>query len=377
MPNRPNIPDRVKIQIWTEAAGRCQFRGCNEPLWFNGLTLNQKNFGKLAHIIGASKDGPRGGELSEKMAQDAENIMLLCAKCHDEIDDGILRNLYPVEDLRAMKKEHADRVRMLLDQPSKRTRPLILKTQIGGQQSSFSERSIKSAILPDYPDRISSEWYKIEISSFDRSKASEWEAARSKVEREMEYVNRAAAAGDIPHLSIFALAPMPLLMFLGRMLGDKIPAQVFEPRRTDDQDRRWKWEEENGMSIQFKSSRVRKGKGKDALLLFALSDFLNVDKYEKMGFENPHVYQLTTDNPVQGFLTKKSEKANFIQASRALLNQIQKEVGKNCIVHVLPAMPASLAVEFGRLIQPTKDPQILVYEFMKDKTSMKILELLK
>jgi len=375
MANRPNIPERVRIEVWTEAAGRCQFRGCNKPLWFNGLTLNKKNFGKMAHIIGASKGGPRGNDQSDELAKDPGNIMLLCGECHDEIDDGILQKLYSVDELRNMKKEHSERVRMLLSLPSKKTRPLILKTQVGWQQSVFGERSIKNAILPDYPDKAGSEWYNIEINSFDRTQDSEWEVAKSVIEREIEFVNRACAAGDISHLSVFALAPMPLLMYLGRLLGDKIPAQVFEPRRTDNQDERWKWEEEDGNSIQYKSSIIKNGDGIDVLLLLALSDFLGKDKYEKVPLVSPHIYQLTIDTPVQGFLIKKSDKATFIQACRALLNLIQKEVGSDCRIHILPAIPASLAVEFGRLIQPTKDPEISVFEFMNKEIPKLVLKL--
>lgn len=226
------IPQKVKLQVWTEAAGRCQFRGCNTPLWFNTLTMNQRNFGEMAHIIGASKKGPRGGDQSTKLAKDPNNIMFLCSRCHKEIDDRILRELYSVEELRKMKKEHTNRVKLLLSQPSKKTRPFILTSKIGGQSSMFGDGSIQNAILPDYPDGFSDNWHKLEIGMFDRTKQEEWNVAQSKITQEIENINRAISNGAISHLSVFGLAPQPLLMWMGRQLGDKITAQIYEPRRT-------------------------------------------------------------------------------------------------------------------------------------------------
>ncbi len=59
-----NVPQHTRLKLWVKAAGRCEFRGCNEPVWQNNLTLSDGNFGEVAHIIGKSKDGPRGGEES-------------------------------------------------------------------------------------------------------------------------------------------------------------------------------------------------------------------------------------------------------------------------------------------------------------------------
>ncbi len=373
---RPAIPEKVRLQVWTEAAGRCQFRGCNKPLWIDELTLNKKNFGKMAHIIGASPDGPRGGKDSEELAKDPSNIMLTCGPHHDEIDDGVLNGLYPVEELKKMKKEHADRVRMLLDQKAKRTRPVILTAQIEGQNTMFSDRSIQSAVLPDYPDKISDDWFKVEVGQFVRKNDADWQVAHAKVDEAVESINRSLTTGSVEHLSVFALAAQPLLMYLGRKLGDKAIMQVFEPRRTDDLDKKWAWNEEDGKVINYKDARLSEGEGTNAILLLALSDYLTEDKYKDMVGGNPHVYHLTIDKPVQGYLTKKSEKAAFIQSCRQLLNQIQKEVGKDCTIHVLPAMPASLAVEFGRLLQPTKDPKIWIYENVDNTIPKKITELI-
>lgn len=374
--SKVNIPTDVRIQVWTEAAGRCQFNNCNKPLWYNELTLSKRNFSEMAHIIGASSNGPRGSESSEELAKDPKNIMLMCDRCHKEIDAANLQSLYPPDKLIAMKAEHTNRVRMLLNQPSKKTRPLILTSNIGNQLTMFGERSILHAILPDYPDRISEDWFKIELGSFDRTSLSAWQNAKSKIDFEMDSLDRACSNGKIEHLSIFGLAPQPLLMWFGRRLGDKVSSQVFEPKRTDDLDKKWAWDNNEENQVEFRSQKIKKGNSKDAILLLALSDYLSEDKYYNILDSDAHVYQLSIDSPVQGFLKNKLEKSLFIHSCRSLLNVIQKEVGEDCIIHVFPAMPASLAVEFGRLLQPTKDPKIWVYENINGEKPEKIFELL-
>lgn len=371
-----SIPDHVKLKVWTEAAGRCQFTDCNIPLWYNKLTLGKRNFGEMAHIIGAKKGGPRGSNLSEELEKDPENIILLCDRCHKEVDGIETRKNYSVERLKKMKSDHTTRVRMLLEQPSNRSRPLLFTSAIGGQHPMFGDISITEALLPDFPDQIRENWLKIEFGDFQREVISEWDYVKSKIDQLYNSTDRVIQNGDINHLSVFGLAPQPLLMYLGRKLGDKISAQIFEPRRTDILKDKWKWDTGIQTDLQYETLKLKVGKDKNVILLVALSDYLNEDKYVNMVQGTPHVYKITTKEPVQGFLTKRVEKTLFIKKCRSLLNKIQNEVGNDCTIHVLPAMPASLAIEFGRLLQPTKDPKTWVYENIDGTKPVKVIELI-
>ena len=139
---------------------------------------------------------------------------------------------------------------------------------------------------------------------------------------------------------------------------------------------KWKWDTGIQTDLQYETLKLKVGKDKNVILLVALSDYLNEDKYVNMVQGTPHVYKITTKEPVQGFLTKRVEKTLFIKKCRSLLNKIQNEVGNDCTIHVLPAMPASLAIEFGRLLQPTKDPKTWVYENIDGTKPVKVIELI-
>ncbi|MCA3351303.1 MAG: HNH endonuclease [Roseomonas sp.] len=77
----------TKIRLFADSAGYCQNPNCLQHLFVetsNGKTIH---FGEMAHIIAASKNGPRSSlELTNKERGSYENLILLCANCHTMID---------------------------------------------------------------------------------------------------------------------------------------------------------------------------------------------------------------------------------------------------------------------------------------------------
>lgn len=56
-----SIPEKTRVRLWVRASGRCQYAGCNKPLWRDDLTMADMNSAYIAHIIADSPDGPRRG----------------------------------------------------------------------------------------------------------------------------------------------------------------------------------------------------------------------------------------------------------------------------------------------------------------------------
>src|SRR5208337_472785 len=111
--SRSNIPERIKIRIWGKAAGRCQYAGCNKPLWIDSLTKIEFNAAYIAHIIAERPDGPRGDqEFSEKLKDDISNLMLMCDEHHRLIDREDVEG-HPVGKLQEMKRRHESRIALL------------------------------------------------------------------------------------------------------------------------------------------------------------------------------------------------------------------------------------------------------------------------
>jgi len=107
--SKTTIPHKVVLKLWLQSGGRCQFQGCNKPLWRDELTQRQMNQAYIAHIIADSPDGPRGDSiLSPKLVKDFNNLMLLCPTHHKLVDDNPV--IYPTE---LLQKYGSPRVVML------------------------------------------------------------------------------------------------------------------------------------------------------------------------------------------------------------------------------------------------------------------------
>jgi hypothetical protein len=72
------VPQHVQCMLWGKAAGRCEFAGCNTPLWKSPVTQEQVNIAQKAHIYSFSSDGPRGNiGISRDQLRDIGNLILV------------------------------------------------------------------------------------------------------------------------------------------------------------------------------------------------------------------------------------------------------------------------------------------------------------
>jgi len=148
-----SIPQKVQWDTWLRAGGRCEYRGCNEALWRDNLTLAVMNRAYLAHIVADSPNGPRGdAQLSEQLKADPTNIMLLCDAHHRLIDKVDVAG-YTVELLRRHKRDHEERIaRQTGLQPNLRTHIVMLSTRIADRRGWVSYDQACQAVSPSrYP----------------------------------------------------------------------------------------------------------------------------------------------------------------------------------------------------------------------------------
>ena len=369
MTARKAIPETTKLRLWVESAGRCEFKGCNTPVWHNGLTLSEGNFAEVAHIIGSSKDGPRGTDQSEELQRDFDNLMLLCQRCHKEIDAH--PESYPVELLRAWKQDHENRIEIQTSYPEDihRSTVLVFSINIGERIVPINIESIRNAMFPKFPTDFRG--IKIEEKDFDRMGTPEqWQTfAEAKIKRKvLRYLDEGIDDIKIKHISLFGIAPMPLLMYLGRCIGDTVPTDIYQSHRNiEDTSKTWSWQEEISAEITYSVSCRQEGKGEIVFLSLAISDSIERDKYDNLVSDTCSIYEISIPEPSPHFLKLKSQLEVFSYEYRKLLNQIQAKHGKDCKVYILPAVPISVAVESGRVILPTKDPEIYVCEYYGNK----------
>ncbi len=123
--------------------------------------------------------------------------------------------------------------------------------------------------------------------------------------------------------------------------------------------------------ITYSVSCRQEGKGEIVFLNLAISDSIERDKYENLVLDTCSIYQISIPEPSPHFLKSKRQLEIFSYEYRKLLNKIQARHGKDCKIYILPAVPVSMAVECGRVLLPTKDPEIYVCEYYANKEGFK------
>ena len=373
-----DVPQHTRLKLWVKASGRCEFHGCNEPVWRNNLTLSDGNFGEVAHIIASSEDGPRGSEESSDFRIDYSNLMLLCQRCHKEIDDD--PDKYTAELLHQWKEEHEKRIEIQTSYPEEihKSTVVLFTVKIKDRIPRINHETYRNAMFPKYPI---DEGIKIEIPDFDRhGDEAEWSAYARTIERKIKTrVEEGIDEQKIKHFSVFAIGPMPLLMFLGKCIGDTIPTDLYQSHRNiKDTSQTWSWQEkERETQTAYIVNPIRVvEKSENVAIVLALSDTINKDKYANFVDDTFSIYEITIENPSPHFLRNPKQLEHFSYEYRKLLNQVQAEHGHRCKVFILPAVPVSIAVECGRVLLPTKDPEIFACEYYNEKGFQEVLKII-
>ena len=363
---RKNVPIRTRLKLFAKSAGRCQFSGCNKLVWRNDLTLTEGNFSDVAHIIAASEKGPRGNKESSNLQIEYSNLMLLCKKCHIEIDDN--PEIYTEQLLYEWKYKHEDRIHIQTSYPEDihKSTVLLFSVNIGERIVPINPEAYRNAMFPKYP--VDEKGIMIPKDNFDGHNDPEyWQAFASEIQRK---INRSFEEGineeKIKHLSVFAIGPMPLLMYLGKCIGDTVPADLYQSHRNiDDTNQTWSWpEDEKDTETLYITNSIRINENHTNItIVLSLSGKIRSERYEKFTSENFSVYEITIEDPSPHFLKSRKQLQGFSRKYRQLLNNIQATHGDSCKVYIIPAVPAPIAVECGRVLLPKSDPEIFACEY--------------
>ncbi len=351
--------------LFVRAGGRCEFDVHNRYLLRHSLTLTEGNFAQMAHIVAFSPRGPRGEQrLSAKYLNSAANLMLLCHECHRLIDTYPER--YAIKTLKQFKQRHEERILRLTEtSPDHQTKVVILKTKIGGQAVDISPGQIQEAIVPRYPDPES---FVIDLTGIpDGDEAAFWENAKRAITQQCERLYATRMDGPPPqHISLFALAPIPLLVYLGSQLSSKIHVDLYQRHRDKEN---WTWKI-TGEPAGYRVKVLRPGSdGPKVALLLSLSGTIAADKLPAEIDSRFSVYEvkLTETVPNPGFLRLRRDLLAFQRVYQEVLATIIKEHGLVDEIHLFPAVPAPVAVLCGRELLPKVHPALIVYDYNKKK----------
>jgi hypothetical protein len=358
------VPEGTRIFLCVRTGGRCEFDDCNEYLFEHHVTRADGLYAEVAHIVAFKPDGPRGSHTRPQDVHAIENLMLLCPRCHKLIDDHPDR--FTRETLQRFKNAHEEHIRRVTGlPPEKRTAVLVVQATIGEQRVAIPPAHIFEAVSPRYP--ISKNGTVVDLSHIDEGPAS-IQAATEAITKKMRWLVESSDSdlAKTQHLSVFALAPMPVLMFLGRQLSDKVPTDLFQRHRDTET---WTWKEESRPPVRYLFRQLQQGTASDKVgLVLSLSGVIGRERWPAEFEEAFSVYEiaLADEAPSTGFLRTRADLEGFRRVYQAAIEAIATRHGILRDLHVLPAVPAPIAIICGRERLPKAHPALVVYDY--DKT---------
>jgi hypothetical protein len=360
-----HIPEATKILLAVHAGGRCEFRGCNRYLFEHPLTLQGGNFSEHAHIVAFSELGPRGtdGERPDDL-NSPDNLVLLCATCHKLIDDR--PDDYPRAVVEAFKRDHEERIRHVTGLgPDVQTSVVQLKARIGGSAVDIPAPHIYEAVSPRYP--VDKRGHLIELTAYgDEDRPAYYALASQEIQRQIARIyDPGMDVERTRHISLFALAPIPLLAFLGSCLSNKIAVDFYQRHRTGDQP--WKWKTD-GEPVRYEIRDLRSGTDQTQVaLIISLSGVINENALPPDIDKRFSVYEITLadQTPNVDFLRQRGDLQEFRILYRSFLSELMKKHPNVKELHVFPAIPAPVAIACGHDLLPKVHPALLVYDYDK------------
>lgn len=365
------VPDSVARHVWVASGGRCTI--CNKYLLGDQFTGHDVPIGQLAHIVGWSTaaGSPRGDDgLPVERRNTPDNLMLLCHDQHRVIDHRSLWEVFDTATLRAMKRRHEDRIWHLTGlTPDSGTTVLRVVGNIHGQPVELNSHTVTAALLarnrfPDWTLRGSDE-FEIDLRAIpgERHGTSEyWTAARSLLEDRLEYLSTQVRKERVNHISIFALARIPVLVMLGTMLDKTLKVDIYPKRR--DTEKGWGWDE---LATPVEFTFVLRRDGADprkVAVLFSVSGTVDITRLPAEFDHTCTIYEL---RPVAVLPTPELIKTQncldrFSRTWRTLLATIEAEHPGAETIAIFTAAPAAAAVAIGRHLMRAAHPPLRIYD---------------
>lgn len=339
------IPKNTELALWAKSAGRCQI--CGEKLYENDKFGIEVNTSQKAHIFAFSGKGPRYSEDTFDV-HSIDNLMLLCYEDHHTIDNN--PEQFPVDVLRKLKADFERKVESVIDTVRKKSSVIYYSSSISEFDSSPKTKSELNRALLDANLFSDCNYFPIEIDNQYVIQDEHYFQTQMKIlKKKMDRITSSLEEAEV--VSIFGLAPQPLLMHLGYLLNDETDIRVFQKFRGEESG--WSWLEEQQTNT-FRVDRLfdydsgKSAEVSEVNLIISVSAEIAVSRIHAVKSAGIPTYVLRSAD--QGLDAIKSEKdANdFISIfRREAIEQIRQDFPQASIINLFPAMPVSLPVRIG------------------------------
>lgn len=367
----PEISERTAQKVWADAGARCMFEGCGHDLSEISLWTKAARVGYLAHIVASDPEGPRGNqEDSHRLANNPDNIMLMCDE-HHRLIDSFAPHYYTAEILNKMRQTHRDVVRNYLDSLAfPRTRTVTLHANLANVPTYFHDSEFIEAIVATRRAMVPGVIHYIRRTSQrdDRHLPEFWYQYLREHENQIrQLVTEFNSASSLisENLAIFPLHHTPTLVLAGRIMGEAQAIQVFQY----DRDRKsWAWNSQTEAHPQgtFRVEYPRQERSDEVLITLELTALIDEDALPtdlKAGLDSGQLpwIRITTSKIGFNCIGRSEDLEQFAQIARKAIVYAQ-DVMRVKKVRLIAISPASTVFCFGQMLQAGNHPEYIVYD---------------
>ena len=368
---RKKIPDSERLAVWVRSGGRCAI--CNRYLLRGGMTYREVSLGELAHIVGQQKTvgSPRGlADLAGRDRDRADNLMLVCGDEHREIDDLAAVDVFTVERLVDLKRRHEDRIEHVTGMAEDRSTTVIrMLAPVRGNEIELTRETAATTVIrgadrfPRFLESYHRHGLEIDLRHLPGEMMAGpdyYRSATAQIDKAIGRLTEGVVQDEVAHLSVFAFARLPLLVYLGARLDDAIPTDIYQRHRIDES---WDWAE-SGAGAIFRVEVARDvPAGDEAVLVMNLSGTIHLAEVPN-DLAGLRTYVVAPTNAVPGpnIMRGRPSLDAFEQTIRGLFSSLEATAKSVRRLHVLPAMPLSPAIVMGRVRDPHVHPALFIYD---------------
>lgn len=348
------IKPATERMLWGVSAGICEFSGCTNKLFSHHVTKENVNLSEKAHIYAFSAGGKRPSLLRfTPKINDIDNLMLVCERCHKLIDSEDTE--YSAEQLMAMKKEHEDRIALLSSiKPDLQSEIVIYNANIANSSLKISDYAAKSAVVPKhYPARANPINFSPDLKIYD-NETNYWQIMEQHLER--EWVQYEPILRD-KHISLFAIAPQPLLFKLGMLMNRNYNVEVRQSQGAIDN---WSWRCDRQTANIGVDILPEISPEDDVVVTFELTAKLSEEEL-RAEFGRGTIYRITTPSCDSEIIKGWRDLRAVIDEYRKVLNTIRETKRQNITIKLVPIAPVSVSIEAGRKTMKG-DPTIVIFD---------------
>ncbi|MFT4850484.1 MAG: hypothetical protein ACI83B_003042 [Sediminicola sp.] len=364
----PNILKPTKEQVYRDAHGRCMFSGCGEDLSFDKLTGTSGNFTYLAHNVASAERGERGIKVASKtLSNEPSNILLLCDK-HHRLVDKVAACDYSAEYLSKMREGFCIAVENLLEGLKYHPIPVYavlwpVNNQVVSSPTHLhianSLSRIRARMLNAVNIISDNEYY------FRTSSNTFWQLMPNAIKQSAEkLIQQTSQKGH--HAALFAFGPMPALIGLGALIGNKTNyVPMLRYRDTGE----WVWPSEMPAENFYEVRGTEDLKqGKEFVITISLTALVPalLDKAQEIKELNQAQvvdFEAQAEFMGNGAIPHPENGTRFCAVLKQLLNDLKAQYQAET-VHLLVCASNAASVFIGQAFD-NHHPNIIVYDFVE------------